>query len=432
MSGVDSNPASAVDFGWSEDRINSDVAASLLEYKEKIHDNSFFRYDTAFDNDYEMDTNNGMLYGLSAPWLYFTLSNKYIYEFRRLFYDSHIVYPQVQEGYGKSAVPMALSSIKYYSASKDKKHIPDEYRKVYENETHVIYRVKDYLPVSYAYDKFITKEEFTRLDLGKREEAILKNCVASKAINTSVKRNRNLNFNETTICYTVNDLTINATKDDNLHIIHYNTEDDTDAEYTVVFSDCSYKGDYTNVYMSISDELGVASYVEMQTPIASVKDFSVRLNANNANAVLFCFDQPGEYKFGKIYIVKSPKDSIYKNIKDLKFTGLKNTKVENNRITGNIDLDKDKLLVFSVPYSRFWKAYIDGERVETFVANIKNVGISIDKGKHKIELLYDNALCKIGIVISVSTFIILLLVHLLGRFAKDLLQNQIDFMKKWL
>ena len=428
--GVDSAPDQAEGFGVSEKRINEDVAASLLKYKVSVQDDSFFRYDTDYDEDYGWDINNGMLYGLSTPWLYFTLSNNYVNEFRRMFYDSHM-FIHMQEGYENRIVPTALSSIKYYSVFKDKKHVPEEYKKVYENDIHAIYRTKTHLPISYAYDKFIPKEEFERFNIGEKGEAILKNCIASKKIKTNVKRNRDLNFEESTVCYRENDITINATKDDNTYIIRYEMEDDTDCEYTIVFQDCSYEGDYENVYISISDALGVASYVRIRDPINRSKNFSVRLNANKVDGVLLCFDQPGEYKFRKIYIVKSPKEYIFNNINNLKLTGLKNAKVENNRIIGDIDLDKDKLLVFSIPYSKFWKAYIDGKRVETFVANIKNIGISIDKGNHKVELLYDNTLCKYGTIISLVTFIIMLLEYFQVRFIKDLSHNLIEFAKKW-
>ena len=48
---------------------------------------------------------------------------------------------------------------------------------------------------------------------------------------------------------------------------------------------------------------------------------------------------------------------------------LEDISVKNNRITGNIELSKDRILFLSVPYSAGWSAYVDGEETDILRAD---------------------------------------------------------------
>ncbi len=71
-----------------------------------------------------------------------------------------------------------------------------------------------------------------------------------------------------------------------------------------------------------------------------------------------------------------------------------------NRIEGTIALDKKKLLFFSIPFDRGWRAYVDGAPVPLRQVNIGFLGIVLEKGSHHVQLLFDPPLVKTGLMIS--------------------------------
>lgn len=61
---------------------------------------------------------------------------------------------------------------------------------------------------------------------------------------------------------------------------------------------------------------------------------------------------------------------------------------EHDKITGSVDLDSAKIMFFSIPYDKNWKAKVDGKSVRPELVNIGFLGLALDKGKHNIELYY--------------------------------------------
>ena len=60
-----------------------------------------------------------------------------------------------------------------------------------------------------------------------------------------------------------------------------------------------------------------------------------------------------------------------------------------NRIAGSIELEKKKLLFFSIPYDANWVAEIDGKRVKPSLINIGFMGFVLEKGHHDIVLKFE-------------------------------------------
>jgi uncharacterized membrane protein YfhO len=56
--------------------------------------------------------------------------------------------------------------------------------------------------------------------------------------------------------------------------------------------------------------------------------------------------------------------------------------------TGEIALEKKKLLYFSIPFDKGWKAIDNGHQIPVIQTNIGFSGIMLDKGSHRIELKY--------------------------------------------
>ncbi len=80
---------------------------------------------------------------------------------------------------------------------------------------------------------------------------------------------------------------------------------------------------------------------------------------------------------------------------------LAKVKLGTNTVSGEISLDKPKLLVLSIPYSKGWRAFIDGVPAKLCQANTMYMALDLDTGNHTVKLTYSTPLLWEGGWISV-------------------------------
>ena len=102
-------------------------------------------------------------------------------------------------------------------------------------------------------------------------------------------------------------------------------------------------------------------------------------------------------------------DNYENTIQRLQQSELRELKCNNREISGKIDLSEDAVLQITSSYTNGWKAYVDGERVDTINVNTAFIGIPVKAGQHEIYLTYEVPYLKLGIIctsIGVVTFIV--------------------------
>ena len=57
-------------------------------------------------------------------------------------------------------------------------------------------------------------------------------------------------------------------------------------------------------------------------------------------------------------------------------------------IIGNVNLSSDRIMCFTIPYSKEWNIYIDGQKTDTWKVNEGFIGCYAEKGTHYIEIRY--------------------------------------------
>ena len=83
--------------------------------------------------------------------------------------------------------------------------------------------------------------------------------------------------------------------------------------------------------------------------------------------------------------------------------------MSNNTIESNVEFNDNKLMCCAMPYSKGWKAYIDGKETKVYVANLRHMGIDVPAGNHNIEFKYKNNYLIYGSYISLFGIVILTL-----------------------
>jgi len=80
---------------------------------------------------------------------------------------------------------------------------------------------------------------------------------------------------------------------------------------------------------------------------------------------------------------------LYENfVSKLKEDTFKISEFKHSRISGSIELNKTKMLFFTIPYDEGWTAVINGEKTELERVNTGFTGIVLPAGKHQIILEY--------------------------------------------
>ena len=66
---------------------------------------------------------------------------------------------------------------------------------------------------------------------------------------------------------------------------------------------------------------------------------------------------------------------------------------------------KDQILCVTIPYSKGWKATVNGKRAKIYKANGMFMGIVMKKGTQSVKLDYETPGLKIGACISLGAWI---------------------------
>jgi uncharacterized membrane protein YfhO len=85
-------------------------------------------------------------------------------------------------------------------------------------------------------------------------------------------------------------------------------------------------------------------------------------------------------------------------------------KFSQNNIKGEINLNNKKMLFFTIPFDKGWKAVIDGKTETPLLINIGFMGLFLDKGTHNIELSYLPPLYTTGAYISLISLVVFILI----------------------
>ena len=119
------------------------------------------------------------------------------------------------------------------------------------------------------------------------------------------------------------------------------------------------------------------------------------------------FPQKGMFILDDLEIWCQPMDNYTSHIETLRAEPLENIETNWRGLTGTVDLSKNKMMCFGIPYETGWSVYVDGEKQELVQANIGLMAVELEAGTHEIELKYWTPGLTIGIVLSCLGLVLL-------------------------
>ena len=132
-------------------------------------------------------------------------------------------------------------------------------------------------------------------------------------------------------------------------------------------------------------------------------------NKGKPEKMYLSFQKAGVYRFDRFDIVLQDTSVIEKEISERAENCLKNVSFGKNSIEGSISVEKPEMLVVSVPYSKGWEAFVDGNKTEIKRANIMMMAVPLTEGQHRVELHYHNPNLITGFIMTVIGIISLII-----------------------
>lgn len=424
LRGDDQRAYSAVSKEAAKNVVYSNEA---YEFKEYLQDHQITDFVRFTGND--LSDNVAMLNDVYGTNYYFSMANPYTANFRSLLgvteYSAYRFYSLDQ----RSAL-FTPGNVGYYIATNDfEGPIPYGFEYVEDLKNYRLYQNKYLIPFGYTYDRSMPYEEWLKLDPVEREEVMLSAVVTDEGTSS-------VDLQSVAVPYTVNHGDEIEIEENKIYVKEKNAvmtlefEGLEDCENYFLFEGLSYWDGNTYYDESLTDvEVEVLSgkaesTIEYHTNDYSFynarSDFAAYLGHDDEprTSVTLTFSAPGAYSFEKMKVICRPVSDYGQKIEKLRENTLSGLEIGNDMLSGVISTDKEKYLLLSIPYSKGWKAYIDGKDTEVLRANECYMALKVSKGTHMIELRYETPMLKAGALISLVSYVGLVINLLVRRKQK--------------
>ncbi|MDR0444537.1 MAG: YfhO family protein [Treponema sp.] len=309
------------------------------------------------------------------------------------------------------AILNTLASVKYITAKEEETaYIPFGYNIAYNKNTVF---VNDYcLPLGYTYSLSIPVNGYKGLDAIYKQEAILQAVsLPDEYSNTDINT---LQFDTVPVPYTVekyNDLqwengVLSVEKNNAVMTLRFAGLANSETYIGLVGLD---NNDRLGTRISIKNnkltKTGHYQFWRNQFYFGK-HDYLVNMgySEKSQDTVTISFLDSGTYKLEDIQVYCLPMNNYPKHIEALREDVLENIVIETNRVTGDITLKEDKILLLSIPYSKGWTAKVNGQYQKLLQANTMFMALQLKPGHHSVELNYFTSGLKTGIILSVIGF----------------------------
>ena len=391
---------------------------------------AFYRYGENVYNKGQL-INSALISQVHGHSLYYSIVDENYLEYLTEVACNDVVDTRKIEGLDSRTGLHALGSTKYYVTEVDKEsYVPYGYEKQFENGRFSIYKNEYYLPVGYTYNRYISRAKYETLNAIQREQAMLQGVVLDE-------KSENLPEIEPNVEIAKRDFEITcgqgvvfengkfAVNKKGAKVV-IKTKGVPNSETYLWMNSLEYQAPkgmeekITRTVVEVIDEgakdaanaQAVKKILDIRTPYHQwfIKHQETVLNmgyANQAkNMLTLKFTEKGEYTFGDTSIICKSMEDYAEQVTQLSEEALENVVFDTNKINGTIDLENTKFLCISIPYSKGWSIYVDGEKRELLRANTAYMGIELEAGHHEIELKYFTPYLKISIICTMVGILI--------------------------
>lgn len=396
----------------SQKDVNADFYDTIgNQIKDLTNDKSFYRYSTNRDR---LNFNRDLIFNTHSTSFYWSLQNTRISQFVKEMQLTPTYVYQYQNLDSRAALN-SLLGVKYYQ-TKIAKRAPYGFTGVDE----YIYKNRNAMPLGFTYSSAFTREKYDSLSALEKQSAITQGVMLEEK--TDFVTETDLKFDCCSLPYEISTDDGIEIDGDSIYV------DDAESFVTISFNgierseyylklkidgfECTeenaerLKSCNFTVYPSSGDKKYAAAAMNVLTEGDSKYDgrtdylLSTGYSKDALDTIKVKFGNKGIYKISEISVCCQPMKDFSLQVSKLKQSVLENIKIGTDTVDGTINVDENKILCLSIPYSKGWSAYVDGEEVELLQANTMMSAVEISPGEHKVHLQYKTPYLNLGIVIS--------------------------------
>lgn len=374
--------------------------------------------------------NYGLINHLNTISGYYSITAKCVTDTIKGYDTLGMQYADKYKGVDQRLGLLSLAGVKYITVAhnsqvaKDvssKGDVPYGVEKLSKKGNITLYKNKYALPFAYAYDSYMTEQQYEQLNGIGKEQAMLAQIIlnqhpADKEIQHNEQRKdpdiQTISLPETRISSPKGkkyaEITVPVEKDKETYLyfknLVYHGKKNGDDNFILT----GRKGT-KGILVTQND---VQQKIHIQRTFNPYyfgrKDYIVKINHQTSKAkekVRLNFLSPGEYEFDDISLITVPKKDVLARLKERKENSMKQIQYEGNHFRGVYHAKKDQILCVTIPYSKGWKATVNGNRTKIYKANGMFMGIIMKKGTQSVKLDYETPGLKIGAWISLVAWI---------------------------
>ena len=439
-----------------DDYVKDNVKNNETKALDQLGDQSFFRYE-ATRTYAERPGNHSLLSKYSSNQYYWSLENGNLSQYRNENGVSENPLLYCFTGFNKRTILSTLNSVKYLFGRDGY----DDYKKigkihVRSGMTYPINQNQYALPLGYTYDRVLSTKNYEKLSAEQKQEAMMQAVVLDTTQSDFTPKTTSYScpFKITKMDgVTKKGNTFITKKKDATITIAYKAKKESAETYLKLVNakyqklsarQCYSKKAYQNlselekIQIRMSDlHASVKASTDVITSLYKGKTclggslnhltntyddyyhFIKERLINNAitkggkETMTIRFKNPGIYTTSGIEVIKQPLKLYETEVKKIGKETLQNVDFHESKyaratssMTGTIDVSKTKYLLLTIPYSKGWTAYVDGQKAKLMKANTVYSCLKLSKGHHEINMVYHTPGMKIGGMISLGCLIL--------------------------
>ncbi|HMT02228.1 MAG TPA: YfhO family protein [Burkholderiales bacterium] len=412
--------------------IDSSVINKHLDYFDdtteivnKIHekDNSFYRINKNYLSQFLSDSLFHQYYGFDG---YNSLINPGYFNF---IYNLGIKWPSQYSWIPRESnyimgldehLPLYTLLNQKYQIQKDSTSMPFGYKLLFSHSNYKILENEFALPVGVFFPKqnCLNEFNFNKLNIDEKQAILYKNYIMQDCDANHLVENKDVKPLITSTPMLKSNYTIKLfssnNKDDITDKIHINFKH----LYSYINVNLKLKTDYlTNgtVYITSSNQnFGESSLIKFNVTKIGLNKINLNLDYRNISKIrieLYRNNKNNKIKIEDILINQNNYSQYINKVNFLKKTSPISdySRDKPNIFKGVFENKESGMLIFYIPFDKYWKAKINGKKVIVQKVNIGFIGIPLQMGKNSYEIYYQNDGFIIGVLISIISMFIYLI-----------------------
>ncbi len=369
--------ANSLDTPTLRSEYNEGIEINKKIFNEINKDDSYYRINNQYEKIFTLNPTNT---NVNYTSMYSSVSNYHMYDFISNILNNDMAW-------GNKLVQTASSNI-FSQVFFGEKYIISDYELglgyefMYEYGDIYLYENINYMPIGYASNNFINKNEYMNLNSFDRNINLIGNIVYDGDTTTPLAHSNIYNINDiltediSKLNKGLHEFDINMDLSNKILFINFDIEDKPYTQSITINNVTNVLGEENTKYYNDNNNM---QFIFLE-PTKLQFDLSHDINLSNI-------------KIGVIdYDVLKNRNSVDEFVA---------TSVRGDILQGEINVTEDSYFTLTIPYDEGFTITVDGEEVEYEIVNNSFIGFQISSGFHKINIEYKTPLKIESLILSI-------------------------------